>query len=328
MIAITGANGLLGSEITNHFARQKIECFAIKRVNSNLDLLSEQQSHIHFKDADILDGVSLTEALNGATTVIHTAALVSFNPRKAKQIYAVNVEGTKNVVDACLQLKIPHLIHISSVAALGREKGKPIVDEASEWVESPFNTDYAKSKYLAELEVFRGQEEGLKISIVNPSVILGRAGWHQSSSALFNYVWKEHKFFSAGTFNYVDVRDVVEAIDKLVAAKNAGRFIVNAGSVSSENLFKEIAYRFNKKAPSQVAGPFLISLATTFESFRSFLTKTEPLVTSQTAKIASDTFYFNNQKAINELNMKFRSLEETLDWCCAYYLANNSTNKH
>ncbi len=329
MIAITGANGLLGSAIIQRLIDEQLDFVALKREGSNLDSLAKNTTAIRYRDADILDSTSLLEGLKDATTVIHTAAIVSFNPKRQKEIFEVNVVGTKNIVDACLALKIPRMIHISSVAALGRQKGIGTIDETTQWVDSPYNTDYAKSKYQAELEVYRGQEEGLQVSIINPSVILSQSLWTKSSAALFKYVWDENKFYTSGTLNYVDVRDVVELIMKIYKRNIIGeRFIANAGSISSKILFEEIASRFGKKAPSYLATPFLTFLATRIESLRSSIKGTEPLVTKQTAQLASEAFYFSNQKAINELDMRFRSLEETLDWCCQYYLANVSTNKH
>ena len=329
MIAITGANGLLGSALIEQLMRDQIEFVALKRAGSNLDLLAGHTTQsIRYFDIDILDSTSLLDGLKDATTVIHTAAIVSFNPKRQEEIFDVNVIGTKNVVDVCLALKIPRLIHISSVAALGRQKGVDTIDETAQWVDSPYNTDYAKSKYQAELEVFRGQEEGLQVSVINPSVILSQSSWTKSSAALFKYVWDENKFYASGTFNYVDVRDVVDLIMRLYKGNSDGeRFIANAGSISSKKLFEEIANRFGKRAPSYRATPFLSYLATRIEFLRSAIKGTEPMVTKQTARIASETFYFSNQKAINELDMKFRSLEETLDWCCPYYLSNDSTNK-
>lgn len=104
---------------------------------------------------------------------------------------AVNITGTKHVVDACLSQGIRHLIHISSIAALGQKKETPIIDETSRWVESDLNTDYAESKYKGELEVWRGVEEGLDVSIINPAIIMAPADWTKSSAQLFHYVWKE-----------------------------------------------------------------------------------------------------------------------------------------
>jgi len=324
MVAITGATGLLGSELAKKFTEESIECVGLIRPSTR-----SHNSLIEYREGDLLDVPSLMNAFKGASAVIHTAAVVSFNPNRNKEIYAVNVEGTKNVVDACLALKIPHLIHVSSVAALGREKNLVEIDENAKWVDGPLNTDYAKSKYEAELEVYRGQEEGLNIAIVNPSVILAQSDWRKGSATLFKYIFDENKFYSAGTFNYVDVRDVVEMISKIYLNKITGkRFIASAGSVKSKVLFEQIATRFGKKAPFILASPFITSVATQIESLRSAFTKREPLVTKQTAKIASETFHYNSQKAINELDMNFKSLEETLDWCCAYYLHHYTTNKY
>jgi nucleoside-diphosphate-sugar epimerase len=325
MVAITGATGLVGKELVKRFSNESIPCIGLVRtLKTNLAV-----SEIEYRQADLLDIPSLMKAFAGATTVIHTAALVSFNPKRNEEIYKVNVEGTRNVVNVCLALGIEHLIHVSSVAALGREKNILEIDESATWVESPLNTDYAKSKYEAELEVFRGQEEGLKISIVNPSVILAQSDWSKGSSSIFKYVFEEHKFYSAGTFNYVDVRDVTEMIFNLFSLKSSGkRYIANSGSIHSKLLFEKIASRFKKRPPTILANSFFISVATTIELLRSTLTGREPLVTKKTAKIASETFHYSNQKAINELNMKFKTLDETLDWCCSYYLANYTTNKH
>src|SRR6185369_576794 len=124
-------------------------------------------------------------------------------------------EGTRNVVNACLTSGIQRMILISSVAALGRKKGQTEINEESQWTDSELNTDYANSKYLSELEVFRGQEEGMSISIVNPSVILAPANITKSSAKIFDYVLKDRPFYIDGSINYVDARDVAELVFKL-----------------------------------------------------------------------------------------------------------------
>ncbi|HMR58068.1 MAG TPA: NAD-dependent epimerase/dehydratase family protein, partial [Cyclobacteriaceae bacterium] len=190
MIAITGANGLLGSYVLHKLVAEQVPVIAICRTNSNRNLVKDLAGVI-WREADVTDPVSLEDALKGATTVIHTAAIVSFNPRLRDKMLQVNAEGTRNVVDSCLGLQIPNLIHISSVAALGRKSGINRVDETTHWVSSNLNTDYAKSKRMAELEVWRGAEEGLSVNIINPSVILAPADWNKSSVRLFQYVWQQ-----------------------------------------------------------------------------------------------------------------------------------------
>ena len=185
MVAITGATGLLGGHILDKLLEEAASPIALYRPGQDLLL----PAGVIKRPADILDQVSLREALDGATTVIHAAAFVSFNPRRRKKIFEVNVMGTRNVIDTCLQLGIKNFIHISSVAALGRKSGQEMTEE-SNWTGS-HSTDYAESKYLAELEVFRAAEEGLTVSIVNPSFILSASQPLRSSATLFNYIWSE-----------------------------------------------------------------------------------------------------------------------------------------
>jgi nucleoside-diphosphate-sugar epimerase len=325
MIAITGANGLLGSRIAHQLAEDSIPFFGIKRKNSNTTLTDNLA--IHWKEADLLDIGALHEALAGASAVIHTAALVSFKSKDGEQLYRINVEGTRNIVNTCLSLGIPRLIHISSVAALGRQKGVNHINENNKWVENKLNSEYAESKYLAELEVFRGQEEGLAIDIVNPSVILSQADWDKSSAQLFKYVWKNKPFYTQGSLNYVDARDVVAMISLLLQRKASGeRHIANGGVAPLKEILTIIAGHFNKKAPwIKVPGP-LVSATAWVESVRSWITGNEPMVTPQSARTANEKFFYNNEKAVQKLGMQFRTLEDTLEWCCTHYLQNGTIN--
>lgn len=325
MIAVTGANGLLGRFIIEELNKSSVPFYGIKRASS--DTSSFGKLSINWKEADILDINSLQEVLQGATTVIHAAAIVSFNPRDGEKIFKVNVEGTRNVVNTCLQLGIPRLIHISSVAALGRQKGVSEIDENNKWVDNKMNTEYAESKYLAELEVFRGQEEGLDIDIINPSVILSQSDWKKSSSQLFKYVWENNPFYTQGAINYVDVRDVVKIVLLLLEGKATGdRVIANAGMIPMKEFLSEIAHRFTKKPPRILVPSSFVSIVAYMELIRSRLTGKEPIVTPQSARTANEKFLYSNEKAVNELGMEFQPLAKTLDWCCPYYLQNATTN--
>ncbi len=325
MIAITGANGLLGSRLAHRLAADTIPFYGIKRAQSDTSLLGDLP--MEWKEADLLDVGALHAALKGATTVVHSAALVSFRSGDSEQLYRINVEGTRNVVNACLGLGIQRIIHVSSVAALGRHKGVKNINENHNWVDSKLNSDYAESKYLAELEVFRGQEEGLEIDIINPSVILSQSNWDRSSAQLFKYVWKNKPFYTEGAINYVDARDVVSMISILLNNKASGeRYIANGGAISIKDILTKIAVHFNKKAPwIKVPGPF-ISVAAWVESARSIITGNEPMVTPQSARGANERFFYDNEKAIKKLGMGFRAIEDTLEWCCSYYLQNGTIN--
>lgn len=321
MIAVTGANGLVGSSIVTELIHSGIPCIGVKRSDSDIRCLSHVQDRLVWRNANLLDPVSLEDAFKGVTTVIHAAAMVSFNPHKRKKILENNVIGTRNVVNAALSCGATRLIHISSVAALGRQKGQTLIDETNKWTESPVNSTYGESKYLSELEVFRAAEEGISSVILNPSVILGTGDWSKSSSKLFRYVWNEGKYYVDSDLNFVDVRDVVRAAVMMIESNVSNeRFILNGGSTSFIDFFSKIATRFNKHPPSIKLSAGRLKVLAAIESLRARLFNSEPLITSETARLADTRFFYSSKKIEDSFNFRFTPLAETLDWCTEYYL--------
>ena len=320
MIAITGANGLLGSFIVRELIEKKSPFIALKREGSDTGLLDDVAKKIQWRNADILNPLLVNEALEGCTHVIHTAAVVSFNPHRAKEVMEINSMGTRNVVNACLHHNVKRLVHISSVAALGRQKHQTLIEENNKWVDNPMNSVYANSKYRAELEVFRGQEEGLNTIILNPSVILASADWNKSSAQLFKYISEQKPFYIDAFLNYVDVRDVARCVNQLLQLDHQGqRFIISAGSISYKDFFEKIASLLNKKPPFLRLTKNILKVAAQVETFRSWFTRSEPLITRETAKLAGTHFQYDNKKIRNILNFEFQNIDNTLVWCCNYY---------
>jgi dihydroflavonol-4-reductase len=327
MIAVTGAHGLLGKFIIKRLVDEKLKTIAISRIPIPK---SDQNSFglIEYRSADITDPVAVQEVLKEATCVIHAAAFVSLNPRASQKIFDTNVTGTKNIVDTCLHLNISKLIHISSVAALGKPKGITNISEESKWIPGTFNTIYAESKHFAELEVFRGAEEGLCVSVINPSVILAPGDWSRSSAKLFKFVWEEKPFYTEGQFNFVDVRDVVDLVFHCLQNSNhTEKYIASAGSVSFLEFFQKVASRFNKRAPTINIPAAAIGFLGILDSVRSKITGSDPFIDRKALRTNRESFIYSNQKAVQTLKKQFRSLEETLDWCCAEYLRHYTTNK-
>jgi nucleoside-diphosphate-sugar epimerase len=322
MILVTGASGLLGQHLVETLTRQVHSIRVLVRKSSHVSFPSGVEIH----EGDVLDIHSLGESLQGAETVIHAAGLVSFNPRRRDEIYAVNVEGTRNVVNACLQRGVKTVVHISSVAALGRKEGSPI-SETDPWT-GIYANDYAQSKYLAELEMFRGGEEGLTVSLVNPAVILSGQPLHRSSGSLMDYAWKERRFYTLGRLNYVDIRDVAEAVLRLLEKPQPGeRFTLCGGNISYLEFFNAVAQRWNKRAPSVRIPDAVVKLFGIAEELRGLVTGREPLVTRHSAAMTTRQFKYDTSKATSGLGLHFRSLDETLDWCCTRYAQDVSGNK-
>jgi dihydroflavonol-4-reductase len=320
MIAVTGANGLLGSFIIRKLIQEQKPFVAIKRAGSDTTLLQDVAEKIQWRTADVLNPFMLADALEGCTRVIHAAAIVSFNPHRANEVLEINAVGTRNVVNVCLQQNIKRLVHISSVAALGRQKEQTLIQEDNKWVDNPMNSVYANSKYKAELEVFRGQEEGLNTVILNPSIILAPADWNRSSAKLFKYAWNHRPFYIDASLNYVDVRDVAFCAYQLLESKfEAQRFIANAGNISFKKFFEKTANKFDVKPPSIRLSKNIVKGVARVERVRTWFTRSEPIITRETAQLVGNQFLYDNKKIKNNLNFEFQTLDNTLEWCCDYY---------
>ncbi len=290
------------------------------RPSSDRRLLEGAGHELTWIEGDIMDITGLEKAFATVDMVVHAAAMVSFIPRQKKLMHKVNVEGTANVVNACLYSSVKKLCHISSVAALGRpevrQKGsrEPVeINEGQRWTDSSSNSNYAITKYHAELEVWRGIAEGLNAVILNPSVILGEGDWHKSSTRLFKYIHDEKPFYTDGLLNYVDVADVSEAACRLLFSDISGeRFIVNGGTIPYQKFFSDTASAFGKKAPRWKVSPVLAELVWRFEALRTFITGSAPLLTRETARAAQHHYRFNGQKLSSATGIVYRSLEDTL----------------
>jgi dihydroflavonol-4-reductase len=319
-ILITGATGLVGSTVARQFLAENHTVFALFRPGSDRSLLADIENKIQWIEGDVLDISSLEKAIEDVEYVVHTAAVVSFVPRDRKMMYKVNMEGTANVVNVCLKYEIKKLCHVSSIAALGRPDSRKIIggqdlviDEEQRWEESPENSEYAKSKHLAELEVWRGMAEGLNAVIVNPTLILGEGDWSKSSTQIFRYVYQEKPFYTEGIANYVDVQDVARAVAALLFSDVSGeRFLLNAGSISYQSLFNSIADAMGKKRPSFKVGPGLAAIIWRIEAVRTWLMGTKPLITKETAQSSARRFRYDNGKIKKTIGFEFQPIEKTI----------------
>ncbi|MEO6612680.1 MAG: NAD-dependent epimerase/dehydratase family protein [Chitinophagaceae bacterium] len=324
MVLVTGGSGFLGSYIIRQLVEKGHTVRAIRRSPVIPFWISpEILDKVEWVEGDVLDVVSLEDAMDGIDSVIHSAAVVSFVKKDRRNMYQVNVEGTANVVNIALEKKVRRLIHISSVAALGRTTGGGHVNEEKKWEESKANTHYGKSKYKAELHVWRGISEGLEAVILNPSTILGYGDWNSSSSAIFKNIYKEIKWYSTGVNGFVDVEDVAKTavlfLDNMITEE---RYIVNGDTWSFKQLQDAIADGFGKKRPGKLASPFLMEMAWRIERLKSIFTGKKPLLTKESARVAKSKTWFENDKILEALpGFSFTPLEDTIQKACKRYLS-------
>jgi len=319
-VLITGATGLVGSAVARKFLSENHEVFALMRPGADKRLLAEVHPKLTWVEGDVLDLLILEKAIEPMDYVVHTAAVVSFVPRDRKMMYKVNAEGTANVVNVCLKYKTEKLVHVSSIAAIGRPDPRKqaardgvVLNEEQRWEDSPENSEYAKTKHMAELEVWRGIAEGLNAVIVNPTLILGEGDWEKSSTQIFRYVYREKPFYTEGIANVVDVKDVAEIVYRLAGSGITGeRFLLNAGSISYHNLFNMIADKMHRKRPSFKVGAGMAGVIWRVEAVRTWLLGTKPLITKETAQSAARKITYDNGKVRKALDFQFKSVEETV----------------
>src|SRR4030095_8624954 len=289
MVLVTGGTGFLGSYIIKELIEKNFHVRAIRRSTSKLPFYipSGIFEKVEWIDGDILDPVALDEAMEGADTVIHSAAIISFDKADKKKMYNVNVERTPNVVNTAIERNVSRLVHISSVAALGRSKTGGHVNEERKWQESNVNTHYAISKYKAEMEVWRGVGEGLSAVIINPSTVLGYGDWDTSSCRIFKTIYNEFPWYSTGINGFVDIEDVSRTTVLLMQSDiKEQRFIANGDNWSFQQLFNTIADGFGKKHPHRRATAFLGNLAWRLENVKTLFSGESPLLTSESARVA------------------------------------------
>lgn len=318
---ITGASGLLGAALISRLASSGIPIIAL--YNSNPPSQSETASStIRWVKCDILDVDHLAEVMQQCDRVYHCAGLVSFNPKRRGDLMRINVEGTINVVNAALQTGVKKLIHVSSVAALGRKRDGQTVSENVKWDDKSNPSFYGWTKYRAELEVWRGVAEGLEAAIVNPVIILGKADWHSGSSAMFRNAYREFPWYTEGISGFVDADDVASAMHQLMDSSISGeRFILSAENRSYRSVFEDMATCFGKKPPHRKVVPWMAALVWRWERLKSSFTGEEPLLTKETAETAQQKVYFDNAKILHALpGFTFKPLKETIAASCDYYL--------
>ncbi|HEY5407225.1 MAG TPA: NAD-dependent epimerase/dehydratase family protein [Ginsengibacter sp.] len=313
-ILVTGAAGLVGSEVTKQLLDNGYKVTAIYHSTP----LTISHPNLIIKQCDILDTSSLEEIMENVTHVYHCAAIISFEPKDKSRLFKINIEGTENVVNACINANVQKLIHVSSVSALGRIRNGETVTERMNWTEETSNSNYGKSKYLAELEVWRGIGEGLQAAIVNPSTILGGDNWDNGSTALFKSAYNEFKYYTEGINGFVDVRDVARAMILLMNSKiSSQRFILNSENLSYKEIFFSMAKCFGKKPPQKNVTPFLAEIVWRLEAIKGAITGKKHLLTKETAHTSMASVKYDSSKILEAFpSFQFIPIADAVSWTC------------
>ncbi len=322
-ILVTGGTGFLGSYILRMLVADGYKNVkAIKRKSSRMNLVASIEHKVEWIEADLFDYEILVEALQDVEIVIHSAAIISFVKRDFKNMMRVNVDGTTHIVNASLEAGVEKLLHISSIAALGRTKNELVIDENTVFQHSPLDTGYGLSKHLAEHEIWRGESEGLDVGIINPAMIMGAGNWGNGSAKLIDTVYNDLTYYPLGSTGFVDVRDVARMSLAMLQNEQAmgQRMICCGENMKIRDMINMICQALNKKPPTMPLSPWLRAIAWRLEWLRSRLTGQMQLITKETLRTSAQSFGFNNARSIETLDFQYKSLQETIAETCIVYL--------
>ncbi|MBL4568321.1 MAG: SDR family oxidoreductase [Flavobacteriaceae bacterium] len=325
MILVTGGTGLVGAHLLYHLAlendvikaiyRTEESLVAVKRVFFNYSIEGPSLfSKIEWVQADITDVPSLEHAFIDVTIVYHAAAMVSFDLKVYRTMRQVNIEGTANIVNFCIDKKVQKLCFVSSIAAVEESLHSGEINEENEWNGTKNKSGYSITKYGAEMEVWRASQEGVDVVIVNPGVILGSGFWTVNSGEFFTQIVKGFRFYTDGITGFVGVADVVKIMVHLMKSdiKNE-RFILVGENKSFKEIFWLIARGLGKRRPKIKVTKAITSFLWRIGGLITLFTgKTYPL-TEHTAKSMHSKHFYSSKKiqSKNYPNYKCRTTQGT-----------------
>ncbi len=320
MILVTGSTGLVGTHLLLSLTQKGDSVRALYRSESKKEEVvsffafakaESQLQRIDWVQGDITEIPSLTAAFEDITHVYHCAALISFDPYQFKKLTKINIEGTANIVNLCLANNIKKLVHISSIATLANTPNNPITEE-NFWDPDAKNSVYALTKNGAEMEVWRGTQEGLNAIILNPGIIIGEGNYQAGSGKFFNHILERKNLYPTGSSAVIDVKDLVALMEKAMITPLAQeRYIATAYNITYRELLKEIAQTLGKKAPTSPLSSSLLQFLNFLDFIRGIFTRKRQITKIGYKSLQTQTLY-NNNKIVEAFNYVPTPLDDTL----------------
>lgn len=324
MILVTGGTGLVGSHLLYSLLKDNDRVRAIHRSSSNLDSVKTVFSYftedaqaiydrIEWVEANLSDITALSAALIGVTQVYHSAAYVSMDPNNYYKLKKSNIEGTANLVNLSVANGVKKLCYVSSIATLGSTNNGDLISEETHWKPEEENNVYAITKYGAEMEVWRGSQEGLDVIVLHPGVILGEGVRNSSSGALINSAAKGISYYTNGGVGVVDVKDVIKImIETMDGSVSNESYVVVGENILYKDLLQKMADHFKAKPPKRQISRSMIKFLSKLDWLMSKLFRTKrKLPKSMVNSLFSISFY-DASKVQNGLQMSFTPLDTTL----------------
>ena len=317
-VLVTGATGFLGRHLVNDLINKGQQVSILARNSSDISFISDKPVRIFY--GDITDSSSVLAATKDKEVVYHLAGLIAYKKEERPLMEKINVQGTDNILKACVSNRVSKFLHLSSVAAIGANFQPQPIDEDFNYNLGKYNLGYFETKRKAEeLVVKTFYETGLKTYLINPSTIYGMGDAMKNSRKTQAKVAQgRFIFYPPGGVNVVYVGDVVKAIDLcLKKGQPARRYIIGGENMTIKKLFSTIAEIAGVRAPKI---PLPVPLLKGFGFLGDFMEKfsIKSSLSSETALIASLYHWFLNKRARKELGFQptpvRKALEESVFW--------------
>lgn len=310
---VTGASGHVGNVLVRELVKKGYEVTALIHENENIDYLKEL--NVVIKHGDVRDLKSLEDAFRGNQIVFHLAGIVDIGSMKKNLIYDVNVNGTKNVYEACKKEKIKRLVYTSSVHAIPEKRKGETITETKSFSSKLVKGTYAKTKAEATKFLLENYNDDMEIVIVHPSGIIGPYEYITTNlgQLIIDAAHKKIGAYLEGGYDFVDVRDVVNGI--ILAAekgKNGECYILSGHYISVKDLLQKLEEITNVKAPKFKIARWFAYITGFFAELHYKRLKQKPLFTSYSVYTLGTNSNFSSEKAKKELGYKTRELDETL----------------
>jgi dihydroflavonol-4-reductase len=311
-VVVTGASGHVGANLIRTLLAQG----RTVRGLVHQDTRAIAGLNIHTIKGDVCDPDSLNRAFTGASTVFHLAASISLMTGRRQATERINIQGTRNVVAACLRSNVKKLVHFSSIHVISYAASPGIVDESCPLVGDENGSPYNRSKAVAEGEVLKGIEQGLNAVIVRPTAIIGPYDYYPShfGEVLLSLSRGRLPALVRGGFDWVDVRDVVTgAIRAEECAPSGAKYLLSGHWATFCEVADIVAGITGRRLPRLVCPLWLAGLgapvATAFEQVRG----KRPLFTSFAIRTLKESHRVDHDKATRELGYEPRPLRETIE---------------
>ncbi len=334
MVLVTGGTGLVGAHLLLRLLEGGNPVRAIYRDKSNLDRVKkvfayyssnalELFKNIEWVKADINDIPALEFAFKNIDHVYHAAALISFNPKDYRKLKKINAIGTANIVNLCLHHKVKKLCYVSTIGAIGKSLNGSMANEDSEWSNQEVNV-YALTKYRAEMEVWRGSQEGLPVVIVNPGVIVGPGFWNSGSGDLFTTAKKGYSYYPPGGTGFISVHDVIKMMISLMQSSIINeRYIAVADNLTFKKVLTLLSPMLGKKAPSKELKPWQLEIGRVFDFVGNIITRKGRRITKKSIRSLMNRDIYDNQKVKEALGFDFESLDSVMAFSCKKFIEEN-----